>query len=229
MNILRTPVPGIAAGATRWRSVMAASLRALMPPGCAGVCVGLARGTQDSLLQAVYATRGSDGQRHVLAAQAVYGAGTTQVFLCDGRSVTVGAQSDVITDVQNELDGYGSEPGGWMCGGTTVGVAAAAILTVDVDVEVALGPTPNLAQAQQAIRNALYGLLFGWPIGQSLSYAQVTRRIDDTVVEMLGVTYTLPAAFATSPTSDILVAYGVKMMPGALSVTVRRATGHDHR
>jgi uncharacterized phage protein gp47/JayE len=185
--------------------------------------LGLGRGTQDSILRAVYATLGSDGQRHVFAAQALYGVGTVQVFVCDGRSVTVGAQGDVISDVQNELDGLGSEPGGWIPGGATVGVAACPILTVDVDVLVALGPTPNLVQAQQALRNAVYALLYNWPVGQSLSYAVLTRRIDDTVAEMLGVNYTMPAAFSTSPTSDIVVSIGTKIMPGSISIEVQRA------
>src|SRR4029077_15949730 len=170
--------------------------------------LGLGRGTQDSILRAVYATLGSDGQRHVFAAQALYGVGSVQVFVCDGRSVTVGAQSDVISDVQNELDGLGSEPGGWIAGGTMAGVAACPILTVDVDVLVILGPTPNLVQAQQALQNAVYGLFYNWHVGQGLSYAMLTRRIDDTVAEMLGVNYTMPAAFSTNPTSDIVVGIG---------------------
>jgi uncharacterized phage protein gp47/JayE len=185
--------------------------------------LGLGRGTQDSILRAVYATLGSDGQRHVFAAQALYGVGTVQVFVCDGRSVTVGAQSDTVQDVQNELDGLGSEPGGWIAGGATVGVASCSILQVPIAVTVTVGPTPNLVQAQQAIRNALYTLVFQWPIGEALSYSVVARRIDETIVEVLNVVFTLPAAFSTTPTSVVEGGIGSKIMPAEIVVTVVRA------
>lgn len=185
--------------------------------------LGLGRGTQDAIERAVFGTVGSDGQRHVMSAQVVAGTASVQVFLCDGRSLTVGAQPDTIQDVQDELDGLGLTVGGWIADGTVVGVVSATVLTVNVTVQVLLGPTPDLVRAQNAITNALYQLLYTWPVGQALSYATMTRRIDDTVVEMLGTTYMLPQAFATNPPTPLGGGLGQKLMPGALSVGVQRA------
>jgi uncharacterized phage protein gp47/JayE len=186
--------------------------------------LSLGRGTRDAVERAVLGTVSPrDGQRHVLSAQTAYGAGTIQVFVCDGQSLTVGAQADVVQDVQDELDGRGEMPGGWIPAGSVAGVAPALLLPVDVDVVVSVGPTPDILLAQRALQASLYSLLFGWPVGASLSYAQLTRHIDDTVAEMLGVVYTLPAAFAPSGSQLLTPVLGQKYMPGVLHVTVRRA------
>ena len=177
----------------------------------------------DALERIVARTVGADGQRHVMTSQVVYGASTIQVFVCDGRSLTVGAQTDVIQDVQDELDGLGQEIGGWVPGGNTAGVASASILTVDVSVEVRLGPTPDLTSAQQAIVDGVYHLIYGLGVGQGLSYATLVTLIDSRVVEMLGVTFTMPLAFGTNPPSDIGGVVGQKLMPGVIAVTVVRA------
>ena len=181
------------------------------------------RGSRDAIESAVYATVGDDGQRHVQTAQVLSGAGTIQVYVCDGRSLTVGAQDDVINSVQDELDGRGQTIGGWIADGNVVGVVPASILTVHVTVAVLLGPTPDLTRAQTAIANALYQLLYQWPVGVALSYAVMTRRIDETVVEMLGTDYTLPTQFSTAPPTLVGGHIGAKLMPGSIVVHVARA------
>lgn len=185
--------------------------------------LSLGRGTRDAIERAVAHTVSPvDGQRHVMSSQVVYGAGTIQAYVCDGRSLTVGAQSDVIQDVQDELDGLGQEAGGWIPGGNTAGVASATVLQVDVDVEVFVGPTPDLASAQQAISDGLYHLLYGSAVGQPLSTLLFDSVIDDRVAEVFNIVYTLPAAFSSNPPSTIGGAMGVKPMPGRLSVRVTR-------
>ena len=185
--------------------------------------LSLGRGTRDAIERAVAHTVGADGQRHVHTAQVAYGVGHMAVYVCDGRSLTVGAQADVIQDVQDELDGRGEEPGGWIPGGATAGVVAAPILPVDVAVVVKVGPTPDLVQAQAALHNGVYDLLYGLAVGQGLSYATLVTLLDSRVVEMLGATFTLPLGFGTNPPSDIGGSLGVKIMPGILSVSVARA------
>jgi uncharacterized phage protein gp47/JayE len=185
--------------------------------------LALGRGTRNALERAVYGTISPDGTRHVMSAQVVYGVGMVQVFVCDGRSLTVGAQADVVQAVQDELDGHGVTVGGWVPAGAVAGVAPATVATIPVTVTVFLGPTPDLVLAQQALQTALYTLLYQWPVGTSLSYAQMTRRIDQTVAEMLGVTYTLPAAFADVPPPVIPGIIGQKLMPGVIAVEVERA------
>jgi uncharacterized phage protein gp47/JayE len=185
--------------------------------------LALGRGTKDALERAVAHTVSADGQMHVMSSQVVYGAGTVQVFVCDGRSLTVGAQSDVIQAVQDELDGLGQEPGGWEPAGNVAGVASAQVLTVPIAVRVLLGPTPDLVSAQQAIRNVLYQTLYGWAVGAPLSYAQLTTKIDATVVEVFDVLFTQPVAFSTTPTTAVGGAIGQKIMPGVLAIEVARA------
>lgn len=185
--------------------------------------LSLGRGTEDAIERAVAHTVGDDGQRHVLSSQVVYGAGTIQAYICDGRSLTVGAQPDVIQDVQDELDGLGQEPGGWVPGGNRAGVASATVLTVNVAVQVVLGPTPDLVRAQVAIRNAIYTQLYQWGVGQSMSYSQITRIIDQTVVEVFDVRFTQPTQWSLTPPVPVGGAVGQKLMPGTITVTVTRA------
>jgi uncharacterized phage protein gp47/JayE len=185
--------------------------------------LALGRGTRDALERAVAQTVGADGQRHVMTSQCVSGVGTTSVFLCDGRSLTVGAQDDVIRDVQDELDGLGQAIGGWVADGNTAGVVSATILTVDVSATVKLGPTPDLARAKAVLSDAVYQFLYGLAVGQGLSYAELVTLMDQRTAEMLGVSFTLPAAFSTNPPNDIGGTVGVKLMPGMLDITVVRA------
>jgi uncharacterized phage protein gp47/JayE len=183
----------------------------------------LGKGTRDALELAVTQTRSTDGQQHVMSSQVVYGASTIQVFVCDGRSLTVGAQSDVIEAVQDELDGLGQEPGGWEPSGNVAGVASAQVLTVHVAVRVLVGPTPDLVSAQSALQSALYQLLYTWPVGASLSYSQLTVKINDTVPEVIDNAFTQPVAFSTNPPTLVGGAIGQKIMPGVLGVEVARA------
>lgn len=184
--------------------------------------LALGRGTRDTLERAVAHTVGVDGTRHVMSSQVMYGVGTCQVWVCDGRSMSVGAQTDVVQDVQDELDGLGQEIGGWVPGGNVAGVAPATILRVDITVDVRVGPTPDLVQAQQALTNALYQALYTAGVGQRLSYATLVTLIDATVDEMLGVTFTMPLAFTSTPSSDIGGMIGQKIMPGVMDVRVSR-------
>jgi hypothetical protein len=182
--------------------------------------LSLSRGTPDAVERAVYQTLGSDGRRHVLSAEVLYGAGTIRVFVCDGRSLTVGAQEDVRQDVENELLGLGASGQQWVAAGTEVGVVPATVFQVDMVLTVSVGPTPDLEFAKQAIEQALYALLYGWPIDEPLAYVQAARRVDETVVEMLRLDFTSPANFATWP---IQALQGRKLMPGVMAVTVVRA------
>jgi uncharacterized phage protein gp47/JayE len=186
--------------------------------------LSLGRGTQDALERAVAHTVSPvDGAMHVLSSQVTYGAGTIMVYVCDGRSLTVGAQPDVIQDVQDELDGLGQEPGGWIPGGNTAGVASATVTTVPIDVTVTVGPTPDLVSAQTAITHALYTLLYQSDVGQGLTYMQAAVVIDETVVEVLDVRFALPLAWSTTPPSMIGGTMGRKLMPGSINVRVERA------
>jgi uncharacterized phage protein gp47/JayE len=185
--------------------------------------LALGRGTKDALERAVAHTVSADGQMHVMSSQVLYGASTIQVFVCDGRSLTIGAQSDVIQAVQDELDGLGQEPGGWEPAGNVAGVAAAVVLTVNIAVTVLLGPTPDLVSAQQALRNAIYQMLYSWPVGASLSYSQLTVKINETVVEVIDNAFTQPVAFSTNPPTLVGGGLGQKIMPGTITVAVMRA------
>ena len=186
--------------------------------------LALGRGTQDAIERAVTKTlTPSDGQMHVMTSQCIYGAGTVQAFICDGRSLTVGAQDDVIKAVQDELDGLGQEVGGWIAGGNQAGVTSAAILTVNVTVLVRLGPTPDLTMAQSAIANAIYSQLYQWGVGKDMSYMQMAGIIDRTVVEVYDVVFTLPVPWSTNPPTVVGGNIGQKVMPGTIAVTVERA------
>jgi len=184
--------------------------------------LALGRGTRDAIERAVARTVSADGQQHVLSSQVLDGAGTIAVYICDGRSLTVGAQDDVILDVQQELDGLGVEPGGWVPSGNKAGVAAALILPVNVTAEVVLGPTPDLVTAQQAITNALFQLLYSHPVGQAMTYGIMTTRIDQAVAEMLDVRYSAPTQFTLAPPLMIGGGIGQKVMPGTLTITTVR-------
>jgi uncharacterized phage protein gp47/JayE len=183
----------------------------------------LGPGVPAAIERAVNLTVSADGQRHVMTSQVVYGVNTIQAYVCDGRSLTVGAQPDVLMAVQDELDGLGQQPGGWVPGGNVAGVASALILTVDVAVTVTVGATPDLTQARVALRNAIYQLLYTSEVAALLSIMRLDSTIDSAVVEVFNIVYTLPAAFSTNPASTIGGQVGVKLMPGVIAVTVVRA------
>ena len=180
------------------------------------------RGTRPSVETAVRNTLGSDGARHVMSSQVVYGASTIQVYISDGRSLTVGAQSDVIQDVQDELDGLGQEPGGWVPGGNVAGVVAATVLPVNVDVDVYVGNTPDPTRSQSAIANALYTFLYQSSVGQVVTLVQTDSVIAQSSVEVFNIVYRLPTAFSTTPAGTVGGGIGVKPMPGKIVVNVLR-------
>jgi uncharacterized phage protein gp47/JayE len=186
--------------------------------------LSLGRGTRDAVERAVaHTVSPEDGQMHVQSSQVAYGASHIAVYICDGRSLAVGAQSDVIQAVQDELDGLGQEVGGWIPGGNTAAVASALILTVDIDVAVTVGPTPDLISAQSTIRSTLYNLLYQWGVGQAMSYMQASVAIDQAVVEVLDIKFSMPLAWSTNPPSPVGGHIGVKLMPGSMNVIVTRA------
>lgn len=183
----------------------------------------LGRGNPASVERAVAHTVSADGARHVMSSQCVYGASTIAVYVCDGRSLTVGAQPDVIQDVQDELDGLGEEVGGWIPSGNTAGVVSAQILTIDIDVDVFLGTTPDLFRARQAIAQALYSFLYMSGVGQTITAILMDGVIDQTVVEVFNILYRDPVAFAVTPRGPIGGSHGVKPMPGRIRVQTHRA------
>ncbi len=185
--------------------------------------LALGRGTEDALERAVSRTVSPDGQRHVMSSQVVYGASTIQVFVCDGQSLTVGAQGSVITAVQDELDGLGQEPGGWRPGGNKAGVASASILTVPVDVDVFVGETPDLISAQIAITQALYSFLYTANIGEALTRMRLDSVIDAASREVFNIVYRLPLAFTLPVPLPLGGGMGVKPMPGLVAVHLYRA------
>jgi uncharacterized phage protein gp47/JayE len=183
--------------------------------------LALGVGTQDSVEQAVlHAVTPSDGQQHVMTAQVAHGAGLVQAWVCDGQSLTVGAQAETVQAVQDELEGRGARVGGWLPVGVQAAVAPASVFVVDVHVRIKVGPTPNKVLAQQAITSALYDLLFFWPVGVLMSRWQMDSRIDQTVAEMLGVDYVTPVQYTRNPADDLAGTLGEKFMPGALVVEV---------
>jgi uncharacterized phage protein gp47/JayE len=185
--------------------------------------LGLGRGTRDGIERAVASTLGADGQTHVLSFQVLNGVNNVQVYVCDGRSLTVGAQSDVLQAVQDELDGLGQEPGGWLAMGNTAGAVPAIILPVDLDVLILMGSVPDLVRGKLAVTNMLYNLLYNWPVGQALSYATVATRIDQTLAQVLDVIFTTPGAFTTTPKTPVGGELGQKIMPRVLNVRLERA------
>lgn len=185
--------------------------------------LSLGRGTQDAITRAVAQTEDATGARVVMSSQVVGGTGTVQAFICDGRSLTVGAQPDVVQAVQDELDGLGQEPGGWLPSGVYGGVVPSPIFTVNVDVAVTVGPTPDLVRAQSALTNAIHVMLYQWPVGAALSYSQLTVKINETVAEVIGNTFTQPLQFAQVPPALVGGGIGLKLMPGAIRVEVTRA------
>jgi hypothetical protein len=92
-----------------------------------------------------------------------------------------------------------------------------------VNVVVTIGPTAYLVQAQTAISYMLYQTIFGWAVGASLSASQLMVRIDQTVVEVLDIRFTLPVQFSLTPPLLVGGGIGQKVMTGATVVQVIRA------
>lgn len=184
----------------------------------------LGTGTEPAIERAVYQTVGADGLRHVTSMQGAYGAGTMTIWVCDGRSLTVGCQESTRADVEYELLVAGVNGRPDIPAGTTVGVVPALVQPVNVRATVVLGPTPDLLQAQLAIVATIYQVLFGWPVGQQLTYGQLTTAIDQTVVEVLGITYTDPPHFWATGSQVLPAVMGVKYMPQVIQITCVRAT-----
>jgi uncharacterized phage protein gp47/JayE len=178
----------------------------------------LGTGTEPSLERAVYQTRGADGQRHVLSMQATYGPGLGRICL------TVGCQESTRLDVENNLRGLGVSGRPAIPAGMSLGVVPAQVVPVDVLATVTLGPTPDLARAQQALEATLYEVLYGWPLGGPLTYAQVSTLLDRTVIEVLSLRFDAPSAFWPSGSQTLPAVVGRKYMPGRLAITCIRVS-----
>lgn len=176
--------------------------------------------TRASILRATYQTLGSDGQRHVMTAQVLDAPSQVSVIVCDGRSLEVGAQQDVLDDVTAELTGTGSKLGGFVAAGASVTVQAARIRPVPIQVRVVINSLADPVLAQQALISVLSTLLYQWPLGQPLSYAQMTTPMQQTVTGILDIDFTLPGEFAMHPLRPIPGVSGEKLMPSSLVVEV---------
>lgn len=176
--------------------------------------------TRAGITRAVYNTVGTDGQRHVLTAEVLDAPSQVTVTVCDGRSRTAGAQQDVLDAVRGELVGTGSKLGGWVAAGTSVTVVAARIRPLPIQVRVVVGSQVDPVLAQQALTSVLYTLLYQWPLAQSLSYAQVTTPMHQTVAGILDMAFTLPGEFASTPIQPVVGVSGEKFMPAFVLVDV---------
>lgn len=225
LTVQRAPVPGVArvynplpfvngrdiASDDAYRAAIGAHLLAL------------GRGTSDSLVYAAEAARTSTGAQLVQSAQAAPSThANVQVFVADGRSLTVGAQPEIVQAVQDELDGRGSMPGGWIPSGVTALVRAATVRVIDVQAVVLIGPHPDGVIAQRRAVQAITATLQRARVGESVGYVDMLRAIDDAVDEVLRVDFTGPAAWSTTPQQDIGAVIGTKLMPGTIQVEVRR-------
>jgi hypothetical protein len=59
-------------------------------------------------------------------------------------------------------------------------------------------------------------------VGESVSYIDMLRAIDNAVDEVFRVDFSRPAAWSTTPQHDIGAVIGTKLMPGTIQVEVRR-------
>lgn len=185
--------------------------------------LALGRGTTESIVQAAQLTRLPDGSQPVQSVQVVSdGDGQVRVYVADNRSCTVGAQPDVVQAVQAELDGRGTEPGGWIPSGVTALVVSARVRVLDVAARVVVGPLPDLVMAQHACIEAITTTLFSTGVGESVGYVSMLRAIDQATDEVLRVDFLKPTAFAVSPQQDIYLAVGDILMPGSIQAEVSR-------
>lgn len=183
----------------------------------------LGRGTPDSMVQAAQHTRLPDGTQPVQSVQvAPDGDAHIRVFVADNRSRTVGAQPDVVQAVQDELDGRGSQVGGWIPSGMTAIVQPAGVRVVDVSARVIVGPTPDLATAQRVCVQAVTQTLFAAGVGEHVGYVSLLRAIDQATEDVLRVDFTRPTAFAVSPQQDLTVEVGQMLYPGIIQLEVHR-------
>jgi len=183
----------------------------------------LGRGNPPSVEEAVRNTKGADGQRHVQSFQVLSGASTVQVYLCDGRSLTVGCQTDTIQDVQDELDGLGAEPGGWIACGNTAAVVSVTVLPMPVSVTATIGPKDDPVQAQRTLATTIYQTQYGWGVGESMSYKQLVEHMDAALSQLFDAVFTQPSQFATSPYTPFGGQIGTKIMPSTITVTIVQA------
>ena len=225
LTVLRTPVPGVGrvynplpfvngrevASDDAFRAAIGAHLLAL------------GRGTGDSLVHAAEAARTASGAQLVQSAQAAPSThANVQVFVADGRSRTVGAQPEVVQAVQDELEGRGSTPGGWVPAGVTALVRPATVRIIDIQAVLLLGPTADGPIAQRRAVQAMTTTLQQARVGESVGYIDMIRAIDHAVDDVFRVDFSRPAAWSTTPQHDIGAVIGTKLMPGTIQVEVRR-------
>jgi hypothetical protein len=125
--------------------------------------------------------------------------------------------------VQDELDGLGQTPGGWIADGNTAGVVSAVVLPMPTAVTVTIGQGVDPVRAQQTLANLIYQTQYGWGVGDSMSYVQLATKIDAAVAEVLDITFSQPPQFTTSPPTPFGGPVGSKIMPSTTVVTIVQA------
>jgi hypothetical protein len=165
-----------------------------------------------------------NGQQPVQSAQ-VTSAGDSNIaiFITDGRSLTVGAQPDIVQAVQDEVDGRGNVPGGLVAAGVTAIVRAATIHVVHVTCTLILSRTgPDSLIAQRQAVQAITDTLARAPVGHVVGYMDMLRALDEAIPALLRIDFSAPTAWSITPQVDIPVMVGTKLMPGTISVEVQR-------
>lgn len=190
----------------------------------------LTRGTRPSILFAIrdFVDEATGQAVHSVALQEWNGVplftldGTRQItqaiYIEDGSGT---ASSALVQAVQALLDGDDSEASGYRAAGATAEVRSAAVLPLDVQVEVDADRAANALTVQAAVDNAVREHLVRLPVGGELitgglqgqlNFAQLFRRV-------MNVDGVLRANFLT-PIADANVPIGRKLMPATVQVTV---------
>jgi hypothetical protein len=186
--------------------------------------LSLGRGTADALARAALTTS-LDGIQYVQSVQFVTAGTQVILYLYDGQSQTLGAQANIVQAVQDEIDGFGSQPGGWLPSGVLGVATPATLVLVNVRVQVLVAPDTDALLAQQAIHTAITTRIRALPIGVPWRYyADALPVIHQAIPGVLVITFLLPTAFAALPPGDVPGPIGQKLIPGTIIVEASHAT-----
>jgi hypothetical protein len=180
--------------------------------------LALGRGTPDSVRRGAYQARDTTGQFVVLNIQTVYTFGNVTVYVYDGQSTTQGAQTSTLTLVNDELNGRGGEPDGWLPGGVTSVVIPAKLRPVHLTATILVAPETDLVVAQQILTQALTDYLQQRSIGESVSFVGLLVRLQQ-VQPFLDIEFVVPVEYTLA--HDVFVPVGSKAIPGTLTVDVQ--------
>lgn len=191
----------------------------------------LTRGPRDAIIFAIENFVDEDGSRPVHSVALVEWGGQTLLNISGDRAValaiyiedgTGGASSALVQSIQRLVDGDDSEGSGLRAAGVPTEVRSAAVLPVDVAVQIDAERTANPFTVQQAVDNAIREYLARLPVGGQLItgelqgqlvFAQLFRRV-------MNVPGVLRAQFQ-SPLADVPVPIGRKAMPATVTVAVQ--------